>query len=63
MKNVKPGYLIYGVGAFVAWSLYKKTGDAVAAVADGVNPTSPDNWIYTGVNALGDIIDDGGDNN
>ena len=67
MNKFKPEYLIYGVGAFIAWSLYKKTGEAVTAVAgeiaDGVNPTSTDNWLYSGINAVGDVIDDGGDNN
>ncbi|MBQ0721008.1 MAG: hypothetical protein KBT88_03485 [Gammaproteobacteria bacterium] len=31
-------------------------------VGDAVNPTSADNLIYKGLNAVGDVFDDGGDN-
>lgn len=67
MKNIKPEFLLYGVAAIIAWSLYKKTGAAVGVVVDevstGVDITSTENWVYSGVNALGDIIDDGQNDN
>jgi len=49
-------YILLGLGAFVAYSLAMK---AAAAVGSAVNPVSRDNIFSSGVNALGDVLDDG----
>ena len=35
---------------------------AAAAVGPAITPTNPDNLAYTGVNAVGDVLNDGTDN-
>lgn len=37
-------------------------GEAAAAVGTAVNPAGRDNLFYRGVNAVGDVLDDGGRN-
>ncbi len=55
--------LAVGVVGFITYKVLKKDVQAGAeAVGDAVDPTSRDNLIYQGVNAVGDIADDGGDN-
>lgn len=51
--------------ALVVGAIYilgKKTASVVSDNLDVVTPTSPNNFIYTGVNAIGDILNDGDDN-
>lgn len=52
------------VGGAVLGALYLliKGREAVDQVAKGLTVTSSENFIYSGVNAVGDIIDDGQDN-
>jgi len=40
----------------------KKAAAAAAVVADKVNPASTGNVVYSGVNAIGDIFNDGTNN-
>jgi len=40
----------------------KAVGNSVVAAGNAVNPASEKNLIYKGVNAIGDVFDDGGDN-
>lgn len=50
--------LLIGAGALALWWF---SGRA-KAVAKAVNPVSRENIFYRGVNAVGDVIDDGGSN-
>lgn len=54
------------LGALAAVYLVKGAAKDVAAAAgdvgDAVNPTSPDNLIYRGVNQFFDVLGDGQDN-
>lgn len=40
----------------------RKTAETVADNIEVITPTSPNNFIYRGVNAIGDIFNDGSDN-
>jgi hypothetical protein len=67
-SNIRIDGLMVLTGALVAGGalLYMKRGaigQGVAAVADKVNPSSTNNIVYQGVNAIGDIAGDGNDNN
>lgn len=51
-------FIAVGVAGVIGFYLLKgKAGD----VASAVNPGSTDNIIYKGVNAIGDVLDDGAD--
>lgn len=65
------GYLIMGAaglaGLVVVGAMMRRTATAAAqtvkkaaaVVGDSVNPTSSGNIIYRGVNAVGDVLDNG----
>lgn len=55
----KQFYILLGLGAFVAYSIAMKVKAAASSVAGSVDPTSSDNIFASGVNAIGDIFDDG----
>jgi len=55
----KQFYILLGLGAFVAYSIIVKTKAAVSSVAESVDPTSGNNIFYGGINAIGDLLDDG----
>lgn len=68
MTKSQQGYLIIGVvGFFLVGSALRRSGAAAAAtvkkaavvVGDSVNPTSGGNLVYRGVNAVGDVLDNG----
>lgn len=40
-----------------------RLGDTAYKVVQAVNPANPDNLVYSGLNAVGDITDDGEDDN
>ena len=52
-------YVLLGVGAFVAYSLAMKAKAAVGTVVESVDPTNSNNIFASGVNAIGDILDNG----
>ncbi|MFC6631657.1 hypothetical protein [Microbulbifer taiwanensis] len=59
-KTVRVDGLMVLTGAAIVggYLLYRNA----AAIGDKVNPTSTNNIVYQGVNAVGDILNDGGDN-
>jgi len=55
----KQFYILLGLGAFVAYSIAIKAKAAASSLAESVDPTSSNNIFYSGVNAIGDLLDDG----
>ncbi len=54
--------LIAGAGVLAAlYFLGHKLVAGLDSAADAITPTNPDNIFYRGVNAVGDILDDGND--
>jgi hypothetical protein len=51
--------VIVGGGLVAAYFIFNKAEKTVQAVAVGINPADRNNWVYSSVNVLGDIIDDG----
>ena len=51
------------IGAGLTIWMARKTADAagsaVSAVGNAVNPASPQNLVYTGINSVGDVLDNG----
>jgi len=47
------GAIAFCVVGYVLYKGYKKAGEIATAAVDKVNPASPDNFIYSGVNAVG----------
>lgn len=58
----KQFYLVAGGVVALAYFLGHKIVRAADGAVDSVTPTNPDNIFYRGVNAVGDVFDDG-DNN
>lgn len=58
MKD-KQFYILLGLGAFVAYSIAVKAKAAAGAVSNAVDPTNSENIFANGVNAVGDLLDDG----
>lgn len=58
MKD-KHFYILLGLGAFVAYAVAVKAKAAASSVVESVDPTSRDNIFYGGINAIGDLLDDG----
>lgn len=52
-----------GVLVGALYLLGRKAGQVVSDNLDTITPTSPNNFVYRGVNAIGDIFNDGTDNN
>ena len=57
------GAVVLGLAYFFGHKATASIGRGIDNVGQAVNPASQDNIIYKGVNAVGDIFDDGGDNN
>ena len=60
--DYKGAAVVAVVGVAVLWFVSRKAGEAVKVAAEAVNPTNRDNIFYSGVNAIGDALDDS-DNN
>ena len=64
--NDKHFYITVGVilvgGYFLGRKVSAAAVDGAEAVGEAINPTSDQNLIYKGLNAVGDVFDDGGDN-
>ena len=55
---------LIGIGVAVGVTLWIIKGTAIAgakAVGEAINPTNPDNVFARGVDAVGDFLDDGAD--
>ena len=55
---------VTALGALVFFTLRKDAGKAIDAVKENaslINPVSTDNAIYRGINAVGDVVSDGSD--
>ena len=50
------GFVVVGVAGYVLYTGYKKAGEVAKAVVSKVNPASADNFIYSGVSAVGSKI-------
>lgn len=55
-------YVLLAVGAVAAYWLASSASEAVGDAVEAVRPTNPDNIFSRAVNAVGDIFDDGADN-
>lgn len=55
--------LIVGGALVVLYVARSEAQQAAKAIGQGINPTNPENWFYSMVNAVGDAVDDGGNNN
>lgn len=58
--GVGAGVVVLGVWAGRSAAAAAK--DTAGGIGEAINPTSPDNIFYKGVNAILDIFDDGQDN-
>ncbi len=52
-------YILLGVGVFVGWSIVTRAKGAVVSAGEALDPANTDNIFASGVNAVGDILDDG----
>jgi|GEM_PF-2962983 len=50
------GAVVVCVAGIVLYRGYKAAGEAAKAVVDKINPASTNNFIYSGVNSLGEKI-------
>lgn len=60
-QNVSLYALAAVAGLAAVWYLTRKAGETVAAVGNAVNPINHDNVFSGAVNAVGDVLDDGDD--
>lgn len=65
LLNSKVGLAAVGfVGLFaVSKMLGKSLGETAHAAVESVNPLNKNNVVYRGLNAVGDVVDDGEDDN
>ena len=56
------GAVVLGLAYFFGHKATASIGRGIDNTLDAINPTSRTNFINRGVNAIGDILDDGGDN-
>ena len=60
LTKQQQGYLVMGaVGLGVVWYLSTRARAAAGELAEAVNPVNRDNIFARGVNAVGDVFDNG----